>query len=88
MLASRVSLAAIGSLKKLPSYSDIELGLLDKEVSYTNNIYRYILVLYVTWVLSQRAIKATCRKMTGFLPFSTCMKGFLPLTTCLSQWGK
>jgi hypothetical protein len=32
MLASRVSLAAIGSLKRLPSYSDIELGLLDKEV--------------------------------------------------------
>jgi hypothetical protein len=32
MLASRVSLAAIGSLKKLPNYSDIELGLLDKEV--------------------------------------------------------
>lgn len=31
MLASRVSLAAIGSLNKLPSYSDIELGLLDKE---------------------------------------------------------
>lgn len=31
MLASRVSLAAIGSLKKLPSYSDIELGLLDKD---------------------------------------------------------
>jgi hypothetical protein len=32
MLSSRVSLAAMGSLKKLPSYSDIELGLLDKEV--------------------------------------------------------
>jgi len=31
MINSKVSLAAIGSLKKLPSFEDIELGLLDKE---------------------------------------------------------
>jgi len=31
MISSKVSLAAIGSLKKLPSFEDIELGLLDKE---------------------------------------------------------
>lgn len=34
MLGSKVSLAAIGDLKKLPKFNDIELGLLDKEVSY------------------------------------------------------
>ena len=32
MLDSKVAVAAIGTLKKLPSYSDIEIGLLDKEV--------------------------------------------------------
>ena len=32
MLSSKVSLAATGSLKKLPSFNDIELGLLEKEV--------------------------------------------------------
>ena len=32
MLASKVSLAGIGTLKKLPSFNDIELGLLDKQV--------------------------------------------------------
>ena len=32
MLDSKAAVAAIGSLKKLPSYSDIEIGLLDKEV--------------------------------------------------------
>merc|ERR1719397_114075 len=31
MLSSKVSLAATGSLKKLPSFNDIELGLLEKE---------------------------------------------------------
>jgi len=31
MINSKLSLAAIGSLKKLPSFEDIELGLLDKE---------------------------------------------------------
>jgi len=31
MLGSKVSLAAIGDLKKLPKFNDIELGLLDKE---------------------------------------------------------
>lgn len=31
MLSSKVSLAAIGDIKKLPSFNDIELGLLDKE---------------------------------------------------------
>ena len=32
MLDSKAAVAAIGSLKKLPSYSDIEIGLLDKDV--------------------------------------------------------
>ena len=32
MLDSKAAVAAIGSLKKVPSYSDIEIGLLDKEV--------------------------------------------------------
>ena len=32
MLDSIAAVAAIGSLKKLPSYSDIEIGLLDKDV--------------------------------------------------------
>ena len=32
MLDSKAAVAAIGSLKKLPSYSDIEIGLHDKEV--------------------------------------------------------
>jgi len=31
MLSSKLSLAAIGSLDKMPSYKDIEMGLLDKE---------------------------------------------------------
>eukprot|EP00088_Acartia_fossae_P048792 TRINITY_DN5332_c0_g1_i2.p1 TRINITY_DN5332_c0_g1~~TRINITY_DN5332_c0_g1_i2.p1 ORF type:complete len:536 (+),score=138.62 TRINITY_DN5332_c0_g1_i2:41-1648(+) len=31
MLASKLSLAAIGTLNKMPNYKDIELGLLDKE---------------------------------------------------------
>ena len=35
MLDSKVAVAAIGTLKKLPSYSDIEIGLLDKDVSFT-----------------------------------------------------
>ena len=33
MLDTKAAVAAIGSLKKLPSYSDIEIGLLDKDVS-------------------------------------------------------
>ena len=33
MLDSKAAVAAIGTLKKLPSYSDIEIGLLDKDVS-------------------------------------------------------
>merc|ERR1719507_1872233 len=33
MLDSKAAVAAIGSLKKLPSYSDIEIGLLDKDGS-------------------------------------------------------
>jgi len=33
MLDSKVAVAAIGTLKKLPSYSDIEIGLLDKDGS-------------------------------------------------------
>ena len=32
MLDSKAAVAAIGSLKKMPSFSDIEIGLLDKEV--------------------------------------------------------
>ena len=32
MLATKVSMAAIGSLGKLPSFNDVELGLIDKEV--------------------------------------------------------
>ena len=32
MLDSKAAVAAIGTLKKLPSYSDIEIGLLDKDV--------------------------------------------------------
>lgn len=35
MLDTKAAVAAIGSLKKLPSYSDIEIGLLDKDVSST-----------------------------------------------------
>ena len=34
MLDSKAAVAAIGSLKKLPSYSDIEIGLLDKDVRH------------------------------------------------------
>ena len=34
MLDSKAAVAAIGSLKKLPSYSDIEIGLLDKDVRF------------------------------------------------------
>jgi len=33
MLDSKAAVAAIGTLKKLPSYSDIEIGLLDKDGS-------------------------------------------------------
>ena len=33
MLDSKAAVAAIGSLKKMPSFSDIEIGLLDKEVT-------------------------------------------------------
>lgn len=32
MLDSKAAVAAIGSLKKLPAFSDIEIGLLDKDV--------------------------------------------------------
>ena len=32
MLDSKAAVAAIGSLKKMPSFNDIEIGLLDKEV--------------------------------------------------------
>ena len=32
MLSSKLSLSAIGTLNRMPSYKDIELGLLDKEV--------------------------------------------------------
>ena len=39
MLSSKVSLAAIGDIKKLPSFNDIELGLLDKEVSQSINTF-------------------------------------------------
>ena len=40
MLASKVSLAGLGTLKTLPSFNDIELGLLDKQVYKTqiNNL--------------------------------------------------
>ena len=34
MLDSKAAVAAIGSLKKMPSFSDIEIGLLDKEVVF------------------------------------------------------
>ena len=33
MLDSKAAVAAIGSLKKMPVFSDIEIGLLDKDVS-------------------------------------------------------
>ena len=33
MLDTKASVAAIGSLRKLPVYSDIEIGLLNKDVS-------------------------------------------------------
>ena len=39
MLDSKVAVAAIGTLKKLPSYSDIEIGLLDKDVRINNKKY-------------------------------------------------
>ena len=32
MLDSKAAVAAIGRLKKLPAFSDIEIGLLDKDV--------------------------------------------------------
>ena len=35
MLDSKAAVAAIGSLKKLPAFSDIEIGLLDKDVRQT-----------------------------------------------------
>ena len=38
MLDSKVAVAAIGTLKKLPSYSDIEIGLLDKDVRFINGV--------------------------------------------------
>ena len=40
MLDSKVAVAAIGTLKKLPSYSDIEIGLLDKDVRINNEKYK------------------------------------------------
>ena len=39
MLDSKAAVAAIGSLKKLPSYSDIEIGLLDKDVRCFHSYY-------------------------------------------------
>ena len=39
MLDSKAAVAAIGSLKKLPSYSDIEIGLLDKDVRFFPSYY-------------------------------------------------
>ena len=43
MLDSKAAVAAIGTLKKLPSYSDIEIGLLDKDVrnNKTNRLESY-----------------------------------------------
>merc|ERR1712227_661041 len=44
MLDSKAAVAAIGSLKKMPSFSDIEIGLLDKEGALPNkrrfNLFR------------------------------------------------
>merc|ERR1712130_850595 len=44
MLDSKAAVAAIGSLKKMPSFNDIEIGLLDKEGALPNkrrfNLFR------------------------------------------------
>ena len=42
MLDSKAAVAAIGSLKKMPSFSDIEIGLLDKEVVLPTPVWYWV----------------------------------------------
>ena len=56
MLDTKAAVAAIGSLKKLPSYSDIEIGLLDKDVSMIFKILILLTLILISIQLSEMII--------------------------------
>ena len=56
MLDTKAAVAAIGSLKKLPSYSDIEIGLLDKDVSMIFKILILLTFILISIQLSEMII--------------------------------